>query len=313
MIKKILIITFVLVFSCGNNSGAEKHSNQGWGYLPYYAVLNTEEIGVALREYSVICASGFFLTQNGSVKRKNEAYIDSVAAQCGRSGRGFYPMITFSDPSAGISILTSDALIAKAAGQIRMLVTQKNYTGIHLDLEHIPAAYKHRLAALLAAIKKTNTNTRITFALYPQVDYNTKYSEFHDISLFHPYIDEAVVMCYDLHCQDTGPGTVTNLDWAEKNILYILRFMQPHRLRLGIPAYGYIWGKNGKAKAVSARQAVKKTAGKLFKRTGSGTLMISYGEKTGYVSDRHMRDEMKKLSVKYKLAGWAVWRIGFED
>ncbi len=314
MIKKLLsIITFTLVLSCGNNSGAENSSRQAWGYLPFYAVLNSSEINRALREYRIISASGFFLGRDGSIKIKKETYLDSVAEQCAKSGCGFYPLITFADSSAGIRILSSDALIEKAAGQLKLLVQRKKYTAIHLDLEYISPTYKHRLAALLAAIKKSNGNTKITFALYPQAGYSTRYSGFHDISLIHPYIDEAVVMCYDLHCMETGPGPVTDLEWAERNIQHILRFMKPEKLRLGIPAYGYIWDKNGKAHAVSAKNAVTKTAGKVYERTPSGNLKISYGENTGYVSDRDMRDKMKKLSDKYKLAGWAVWRIGFED
>ncbi|HOP63804.1 MAG TPA: glycosyl hydrolase family 18 protein [Spirochaetota bacterium] len=316
MIKNKIIIAISLSITCLVIIYSDAAEMQSWGYIPHYTSLTDKSISEAVNEYDIISASGFYITPSGSILREKTSYILSIIAECRKKGRIFYPMITFKNPTAGIKLLSSEKARINCAGSIKALISKNQFEGIHLDLEYIPPRYVHALQLLLKEIKKRAGNKKITFALYPQVDYNSPYRGFHDIPKISPYIDEAVVMCYDLHNRKTTPGPVTDLKWSEKNIAYLLKHLEPSRIWLGIPAYGYIWNNRISAKAVSAKHAAKLAERFGSSRSASGTLYIRYkknGLNEAYVSDRHTRKEMIKLSERYRLAGWALWRVGFED
>ena len=168
------------------------------------------------------------------------------------------------------------------------------FPGIHLDFEYLPPEYSKQLGLFLDDLNKEYSGT-ITMAVFPKIGIPEKWSGFHDLAVISPRVDEVVLMCYDLHGSHTGPGPVTDVKWAEKNIKYALSLIEPGRLWLGIPAYGYRWcGK--KATALSSRHGVKKAEQHNARRDPSGTLFYKSGNSCiTYISDSHTRSLLTGL------------------
>ena len=156
----------------------------------------------------------------------------------------------------------------------------------------------------------------LSMALFPQIGFPAKWAGFHDYARLAPLLDEAVLMCYDLHRRGTVPGPVVSVSWAEENVRHALRHFRPEKLWLGIPAYGYAWTAGG-VEVVSARSGVRKAALYDGVRHESGCLYFEHrrGKETikTYIADSHTRRELENLALKKKLKGTALWRLGLED
>ena len=121
----------------------------------------------------------------------------------------------------------------------------------------------------------------------------------------------------DQHRKDTEAGPVADLAWTEKNIHFYLKEIEPSKLIMGIPAYGYIWSSDGRCRTVSARYGKTLAARYGFTRHSSGNMYIVYTVKginhRAFISDKAMRIKLKQKSIDMNLKGWAVWRKGLED
>ena len=302
----------IIIFCTENNMPPVK-----WIYIPNYVKLNNSEVQNAVSSNDVICFTGVIITDKGRIRMKSNSLIAKVLKKAHESGKIIYPLIAFENSYTGKKILNSKALIKKTAESIVKFVSENGFPGYHLDLEYIDSSYAEKLLQLIKTIKASEGNLKLTMAIYPQINFKSPYSGFHDISLLAPYIDEAVIMCYDMHRPDTLPGPVTDILWAEKNIIHTLEYLDPYQVILGIPAYGYLWADDSRAKAVSAKHgaSLKKKYGS--SRDKSGCVYIEYfsmGVKTaGYIADKETENSMKILAEKYRLRGTALWRAGFEE
>jgi len=310
-----LIIMFFLnitVFCTGSAKEPIK-----WIYIPHYAKLTADDIAAAVSTNNIICFTGVFITGSGEIRFNRNSLIQEVIKSAAESGKILYPLISFENSASGKKILNSKTLMEKAAANITGFTRNRSFPGFHLDLEYIDSTYAEKLSVLLKTIKENSGELKVTMALYPQVEFNSPYSGFHDITLLAPHIDEAVIMCYDMHRPDTNPGPVTDIKWTEKNIIQLLKFLPSHKIILGIPAYGYIWPDNSSARAVSAKHgaSLKKRYG--YRRDDSGCAYLEYSGKgattRGYISDKETRGKMIELAAGYSLGGYAIWRAGFED
>lgn len=317
MRKKILIPFIIMLFINSSIFCSEiKKEPVKWVYIPHYAKLSVNEIA-AINDYDVICFTGVFLTGNGEIRYNENSLISRIIKSGRDSNKIIYPLISFENTASGKKILNSKTLMEKAAANITGFTRNQSFPGIHLDFEYIDSSYADKLAIFIKTINDNCGELKLTMALYPLVDFNSPYAGFHDIELLAPHIDEAVIMCYDMHRPDTKSGPVTDITWIEKNIIHLLKFLPSRKIILGIPAYGYLWSDDSSARAVSAKHGavLKKKHG--YRRDDSGCAYLEYSIKgktvRGYISDKEMRNKMIEAVTRYTLGGYAVWRAGFEE
>lgn len=280
-------------------------------YLVHTAEYSVQYLEKALPIYSIAALTGFVITKEGTIVircRRHLALMRSIARYIDIT---IYPVITFESVSAGRRVLDQTTLAEKTAQNIAVIARQNRFTGIHLDFEYLPPEDAGRLSAFLSRLRR-HFKGKITMAIFPQIDFPSRWAAFHELSRIAPCLDGIVLMCYDYHATHTGPGPVTSLTWAEKNVRHALQYLKPHQIWLGIPAYGYRWC-GGKARPVSAREAVGLARSMAGERDSSGTLHLSGGGCEIFVSDKKSRDLLINMARRYHLAGIALWRLGFED
>lgn len=136
-------------------------------------------------------------------------------------------------------------------------------------------------------------------------------------------VDYVIIMGYDEHYVGSEePGSVASLPWVEKGVVETLAEVPAERTILAIPFYTRLWKTTGGAltsEAIGMDQAqnvIKENkAEPIWDSVGQNT--ASY-EKDGssyeiWLEDATSVAEKVKLIPKYKLAGVAQWKLGFEN
>lgn len=127
-------------------------------------------------------------------------------------------------------------------------------------------------------------------------------------------VDYTVLMAYDQHNRFRPAGPVASPIWVEELIVYALRYADPHRVMLGIPAYGRIWDPN----ALDAPRAL--AIGSMAQREGIRTPDPQFGvdrvdlaDGRFYWAEQDIVADRLAFVAEYGLSGWAVWRLGLDD
>ena len=288
---------------------------QRWGYLLNTPAVSDPFIESAMERYDIIAVTGCAFSGDGRLAIKNAPLLKRLMALSIRKKVTVYPVVSFTSAEQGARLLKDGLSRSRAILDLIRMCGQLKLRGIHLDFEYLPRENARLLAAFLSELRSRYRGT-VTMAVFPQVEFPEKWSRFHDLEMICPHLDGIVIMCYDLHGLHTGPGPVTDVKWADKNIRHALKFMKPGSIWLGIPAYGYRWT-DSCAGALSAHEGVRLSRNHNAQRDGSGNLTFSYPADRGltrvYISDRQTRTGLEELARGHNLAGVSVWRIGFED
>jgi spore germination protein len=174
------------------------------------------------------------------------------------NGNKIIPTIAWFDPD-GIENLLSNATSRQAEeNQIAALVKNNNFDGIDIDFEGMYPATRpyyslfiEGLAERLHPAGKMLTCTVVPRtppdSLYVTPPANIVYPE--NYTVLNQYCDEVRIMAYDQETVDLkldatkGNGTlyapVADPDWVTKLIQYAVQYINPKKIMLGIPTYGY--------------------------------------------------------------------------
>ncbi len=314
--KQFIAITIILFFA-GTPVQSQDIQLKKWGYVFHASKLSDDYIHKTIPKYNTLGITGWQLNAKGEIIASSEIIIKKCIKIANKNKVEVYPVISFISPAEGGILLKSDEAVKAALSNISRLVRKQNFTGINLDLEYLTPDYSYDLARFLGLLRKRLNKTKITMTLFPQVDFPEEWGGFHNPSIIGEYLDQVILMCYDYRRQGTDPGPVTDIKWTEKNIQHILKYFKPEQVWLGIPAYGYRWGKNNKAEALSA-----KTGSDLAKKYGSirhssGNVYFSYSSEDKmyrvFFSDQKTIELLTERARSFRLAGTALWRLGFEE
>lgn len=300
-------------------------SNKTWGYvlsssLPKFSSEYLESIS---KSYEILCINGLELNGKGQLRYTSQ-FIDKISKSNLKSKNTdkakIYPMITVSSIRDGIELLDSSKSKRKAIELILEFMKEQSYTGIHLDIEYLPLEYDLKLVEFLKELRiaLNEKNLKLTFAIFPQLEFPTYVSKLHDAEKIASTVDEVVLMSYDYHNKKTEAGCVTSLEWTRKNLTHLLKYFKPEQIWLGMPAYGYEWLlEPRKVHIVSSRD------GKYYSKTWKGTretsgcLKILRDEKKResmiFFADDETRSKMKEIAEEFKILGTAIWRLGLEE
>jgi spore germination protein len=221
--------------------------------------------------------------------------------------------------------LYDDTLRAK---HIQMLVDyakKDKVQGIQIDYENIKAGDKDAFSKFMAELDKAaKANGLMTgIALPAKTDASGTWDDpqSRDYAAIGKATDEFVPMTYDLHWSTSTQGCVTSPEWAEMCVKYSASVLDPGKIEVGYPAYGYDWvGSKGDTITWSLFQDLLKKYKVTPERDSSYSqeLHISYTDEKGQHHDAWMSDSVSleyqcDIVKRYKLYGIGVWYFGSED
>ncbi len=288
---------------------------QRWAYLANYSLnkLDPSYLKAKLPNLDAISITGYKLSKTGKLRIPASRKLNEIISMARANGIKILPLITFTSVKEGRVLLKSKGATRHAINEIAKLISNADFSGIHLDFEYLSPEYIHKLALFLKDLRKVIRGKRFTMAIFPQVDFPEKWARFHDLSIIGQYLDEIVIMCYDYHCPKTAPGPVVDIEWSERNIKFALRYLRPEQVWLGIPAYGYFWSKDGKTRVIPARNGIIEARKQQGRRHPSGTIFYQKNNGQAYLADSETRGKLESLARRYHLRGVALWRLGFEE
>jgi spore germination protein YaaH len=228
------------------------------------------------------------------------------------------PLVTNWQGSGG-RFLTSEP--ARQNSLANLVNLSRNYPGLNLDVEFLPASYREPLVQYIQSLHTllAQEKKQLLVCAYPQVDFPQSRSALHDYPGLAAACDGLILMAYDYHRPNTASGPVAPLPWVEANIQYALKAVPPDKLWLGIPGYGYRWQGQAKTEAIPAWKA-EQDARELkipvqwdpTSQTPFYTWDTNHNGGVVWYEDKRSTGEKIKLARKYRLKGLALWRMGYE-
>ena len=206
---------------------------------------------------------------------------------------------------------------------IVQLVLENDYDGIDIDYESLHAedrdAFTAFIEELAAALHREGKLLSTT--VHPNTDEGGTWGgpQAQDWAKLGAVSDEFKIMVYDMHHGASEAGPIAPLDWADAVLTYAESQVEPGKIFLGVPWYGYDWvGSTGES--IEWRQAVKRARlydADVQRDASSGEAWFTYddGRHTVYYNDAEtLRGRLQMMLTKHPdIAGVSIWRLGGED
>ena len=136
-------------------------------------------------------------------------------------------------------------------------------------------------------------------------------------------VDYVIIMGYDEHYSGSDAGSVASLPWVEQGIQDTLEEVPADRVINAVPFYTRLWKTTGGAvtsEAIGMDQAQQVISEKNVETYWDKNTSQNYGtyeeDNSTYqiwLEDAESIAAKVKLASKYKLAGVAAWKLGFEN
>jgi spore germination protein YaaH len=241
------------------------------------------------------------------------------------------------DRLAAGALLRSAKAQQRAATYLAYLAARDNFLGWQLDLEYIDpqdkSSYTQFVQRVAARLHKDGRLLSIAVVprfsdVYPDADparefHSGEWGAPYDFRALGRWVDFMTLMTYDHHSVSTPPGPVAGYDWVKAALDYATERVPPQKVLLGIPFYGREWIQSGdltSARTLTFAEAQNQMERLRVERLWDErwrTPWFQYhddsGLHTGWYEDSKSLEAKLELMQKYRLRGFAAWRLGVED
>jgi spore germination protein YaaH len=132
--------------------------------------------------------------------------------------------------------------------------------------------------------------------------------------------DYLQIMTYDEHGSWSEPGAVSGADWVENVLIYSTAIVDPAKLLIGLPAYGYDWTSDGSTNDVTWKETtvlLSKPGAENHWDEVTSSPWLTYTENdlshTLWYENPQSISAKAGLVNKYDLGGWSVWALGYDN
>ena len=193
----------------------------------------------------------------------------------------------------------------------------KNYDGLCIDMEYIPARDRGNFFSFLRNMKRMLNGKLLSVCVPARLrtisDDIFHYKTISDIA------DRVIVMAYDEHWSTSKPGPVASFEWCNNVADYAITIIPKEKLVMGLPLYGRTWidenhagawyfsGVNRKMLENDVTEIVRDEGG-VPKIEYSATINV-----TGYFDDTYSLVKKMRMYKEKGINNISFWRIGMED
>ncbi len=279
---------------------------------------------------NVVSPTWFHLAdEKGTIK--NQADPDYIKWAQGRNYQIWALFDNSFEPKMTGKALESYETRLNMINQLLSFAKQYNLQGINIDFENMNKSDGPNLVQFVREMAPLLHERGLILS----IDVTAKsgsdaWSRVYDRPALAAAVDYMMLMAYDEHwASSPKSGSVASLPWVERSLKQILDEdkIPPSKLVLGIPFYTRIWTEEQKddGTKVSSKAVFMEKPRKIIQEKGltpefredTGQNYVEYKE-DGKLNRIWLEDETSvkaRLDIvsKYKLAGIASWRRGFEE
>jgi len=197
-----------------------------------------------------------------------------------------------------------------------LLAAAKDYNGLQIDLELVPARSAAAFLSFLQELRKGLPQNKMLTICLPARTRKIA-DDVYDYDNIKPIVDRIFVMAYDEHWSGSSPGSVASLDWCRRVAEYSLRTIGREKLIMGLPFYGRAWGNYSPSRAL-----IHSTTARIINENNVKEIRYENGIPTfDYnvnVSIKVYFEDEKSLSARMKIyksqniRSIGFWRLGQE-
>jgi len=230
------------------------------------------------------------------------------------------------DPGAVIGVLSDNYIRARHVQNIVDEVLARNYDGIDIDYEMLPDSLRPSFSAFIIELSTAlhAHGKLLTIAVHAKDCDYCALGGFQDWQVIGQYADRVRIMTYDYSWRGSGAGPVAPLYWVESVAEYARSVINPEKIFIGVPFYGYDWPPQGNARALPWGEIEDLISNQgltinLMQRDQRGRVDESWfryqsGDglrEVWFMTDNSLEAKLD-LVQRLDLAGIAIWRIGYE-
>lgn len=252
------------------------------------------------------------------VTMSRQNFVAPIAVITNLTSTGF-------SPSLVKQVLSSPAVRQRLITNIYNLVKSKNYAGVNIDFEKIPADERNNFTAFLRALRnrlKPEGYSISAAVPFKTSDNSPPWNKGYDYKGIGAAVDFVFLMAYDWHELSSQPGPVAPIGEVRQTVQYAIQTMGANKILLGVPRYGYDWtlsdGIATSARAISVAEAIKTAMNHNVPIQYSNQYQqpfFYYYDITGkrhvvWFEDSRALSKKLELIVDRRLRGIGSWQLG---
>lgn len=263
------------------------------------------------------------LASDGSIVRNWNA--ESATWRAAMSGTELLPTIqNFVDGRFNGSLVASivDNPVSREAHAeaITQLVVAQAFDGIDVDYESVPETSRAGFTQFVTVLasKLHQVGRKLSVTVHPKISdkQNWKGPGAQDWVAIGQVADSVKIMAYDYHWPGSTAGPITPLDWLEQVASYATSAMDPRKVIIGLPWYGYDWqGTSARSLVYSEAMSLAASQNATVNRDPNGEPTFSYSGRTVFFQDAESYGrKVDLIGARFPgIGGFAHWRSGAED
>ena len=258
----------------------------------------------------------------------NDGNVSSLASgeyvmQAHEKGLKVWGLVdNFSENMSTTTVLSNTAARQNLENQLVTYALRAGLDGINVDFESLSEDVGiHFLQFLRELSIQCHENNLVLSVDNPVPE---DFTSHYDRAEQGKVVDYVIIMGYDEHYVGSDAGSVASLPWVEQGVKDTLAEVPAKRTILAIPFYTRLWkttdGGALTSEAIGMDQAQQAISDNGAETYWDKTTSQNYGTYEGdgatyqiWLEDSKSIAEKVKLIPKYKLAGVAEWKLGFEN
>ena len=258
----------------------------------------------------------------------NDGNVSSLASgeyvmQAHEKGLKVWGLVdNFSENMSTTTVLSNTAARQNLENQLVTYALKAGLDGINVDFESLSEDVGiHFLQFLRELSIQCHENNLVLSVDNPVPE---DFTSHYDRAEQGKVVDYVIIMGYDEHYVGSDAGSVASLPWVEQGVKDTLAEVPAKRTILAIPFYTRLWkttdGGAMTSEAIGMDQAQQAISDNGAETYWDKTTSQNYGTYEGdgatyqiWLEDSKSIAEKVKLIPKYKLAGVAEWKLGFEN
>lgn len=258
----------------------------------------------------------------------NDGNVSSLASgeyvmQAHEKGLKVWGLVdNFSENMSTTTVLSNTAARQNLENQLVTYALKAGLDGINVDFESLSEDVGiHFLQFLRELSIQCHENNLVLSVDNPVPE---DFTSHYDRAEQGKVVDYVIIMGYDEHYVGSDAGSVASLPWVEQGVKDTLAEVPAKRTILAIPFYTRLWkttdGGALTSEAIGMDQAQQAISDNGAETYWDKTTSQNYGNYEGdgatyqiWLEDSKSIAEKVKLIPKYKLAGVAEWKLGFEN